>query len=207
MMDILWQYIHETLLFVQGLVRVLLSPLDLISPTLTITLLALLALVLTTFLTKRFKTNRYKELKQEFEYWFAIKQEALALQDQEPEKAKFVARSIDQAKLNQVYYDFFFEGLLNNLLTVYIPVLSILLYVNATYTPEFLQNHLGASSLFRFSLFNSPAIDIGAGAWFVVVLLGLYCGWQCAQLLLRKWHPSRNRLFWPGHVKRSTIYE
>ncbi len=177
-MDTLWIFILDSLMFFQKMLNELFSPINSLSPALSIAIIALIAFLIAHFSTRKYKTKRYKDLKQEFEYWFAIKKEALEMRESEPEKAKQVAKSIDQEKLNKVYYEFFIEGLLNNLLTLHMPILFLLLYVNYTYTPEFLQKTFGSSSLFQLVLFNEQTISIGASAWFFFVLITIFCIWQ-----------------------------
>ncbi len=186
-MDTLWRLILDILLLIQKMLNELFAPLNSLNPAIAIVCIALIAFLLAKFLTQKYRTKRYNALKQEFEYWFALKQEAVKMQDREPEKAKQVAKSIDQEKLNKVYYEFFIEGLLNNLLTLHIPILSLLLYVNYTYTPEFLQKNFGSSFLFQLPWFNEQTLKIGASAWFVCVLIVIFCLWQFGKRHFRRW--------------------
>ena len=96
-----------------------------------------------------YTTKRYEKLKKEFAHWFKLRQEALACED--GEKGKLLARNIDQGKLNKVYYDYFFEGLLKNLLTIYLPVIIMAAYVNEAYQPNRLMAKFGEAYVFRIA--------------------------------------------------------
>ncbi|MFW5936591.1 MAG: hypothetical protein ACOCS6_00885, partial [Desulfosalsimonas sp.] len=120
MMDALWIIILNGLRHVQGGLDTVFSPLHVLGPVAAVGVIALLTAAAAKLFTRKFKTRRYRELEKEFNYWYNLKQQALSLQDTDPEKAKELGRNIDQGKLNKVYYDYFIEGLLNNLLTIYI---------------------------------------------------------------------------------------
>lgn len=174
MMDTLWNIILSALQHVQGALDFLFSPLHALGPVVSITVIAVVTAAAARLLSKNFKTRRYRELEKEFHYWYEIKQEALRLRDAEPEKAKDLGRNIDQAKLNKVYYDYFFEGLLNNLLTMYIPIFSMLGYVNATYRPQALADMFEKPYLFILPWFGGKQYEIGAAFWFVFCVLMFY---------------------------------
>jgi len=83
----------------------------------------------------------HKKLQKEFHHWYKMRQEALKCED--PAKAKLLAKNIDQAKLNKLYYDYFFEGLMNNLATLYLPIFILLAYVNEAYRSSNLSKLFG----------------------------------------------------------------
>jgi len=58
-------------------------------------------------------------------------------------KGSRMARNIDQAKLNRCYYDYFLEGLLLSLATMYLPILMVMSYVNTYFRPEILMELTG----------------------------------------------------------------
>lgn len=174
MMDTLWNIILSALQHVQGALDFVFSPLHALGPVVSIAVIAVVTAAAARVLSKNFKTRRYRELEKEFHYWYDIKQEALKLQDTDPEKAKDLGRNIDQGKLNKVYYDYFFEGLLNNLLTMYIPIFSMLGYVNATYRPQALADMFEKPYLFILPWFNGKQYEIGAVFWFVFCVLMFY---------------------------------
>ncbi len=93
------------------------------------------------------------------------------------EKAKLLAKNIDQAKLNQVYYNFFFEGFMLGLATKYLPIFSFLAYVNEAYKAENLMKLFGRDYIFRFAGSGGEPVVVGSIFWFVVSILLVYLGW------------------------------
>jgi uncharacterized membrane protein (DUF106 family) len=154
---------------------VVFAPLNAMGPAFTIFTIALLTVIITKFLTGTFKTKRYQELKKEFEHWFNIRQEALKCDDSE--KAKLLAKNIDQAKLNQVYWDYFLEGFLISLVTRLLPIFSFFAYVNEAYKLENLTKLFGREYVFKFKGVNQELFLVGAGLWFVLSLLLIYLAW------------------------------
>lgn len=179
MMDAIWMHIVELILAFKAGLDVLVQPLNALHPAVTISVLAGITLLLTSEFKKRFQTKRYKRLEEEFHYWFAVRQQALNSSN-DPAKAKLMAKNIDQATLNKVYYDYFFEGMLNNLLTTYLPILCVAAYINEAFRPENLEQMIGQSSLFIISSQNGSALS--PLFWFVLCLLGMWIG----KVLLKK---------------------
>ena len=173
-MDTLWMIVFSAIQYIQAALYAVTSPLHVFGPTATIAAIAVFTAVAARGLTVKFKTRRYRTLKREFEYWFAIKQEATRLKDVDFETAKQMGKTIDSGQLNKAYYDFFFEGLLNNLLTLYMPVFSLLVYVNYTYRPEVLERLFGQAYLFELAWFNGQQYQIGAVFWFVACVFVTY---------------------------------
>ena len=178
MMDALWMHIVELVLAFKAGLDTLVQPLNAIHPALTIAVLAGVTVLLTSGFTKCFKTKRYQRLEEEFHSWFAVRQQALECSD-DPAKGKQMAKNIDQATLNKVYYDYFFEGMLNNLLTTYLPVLCVAAYVNEAFRPERLEQMIGQSSLLTISSQNGTALS--SLAWFVLCLVGIWIGKSVVQ--------------------------
>jgi len=108
LLDIVWFKILAGVQYGKELLDILFSPLNLLGPAMAILLIAAVTVVCTRFLTKNIKTRRYRELQKEFLHWYNLRQEALNCED--PDKGKLLAKNIDQGKLNRVYYDYFFEG-------------------------------------------------------------------------------------------------
>lgn len=173
MMDALWMHIVELVLALKAGLDTLVQPLNAIHPALTITVLAGVTVLLTAEFKKRYKTKRFQRLEEEFHSWYAVRQQALESFDH-PDQGKQMARNIDQATLNKVYYDYFFEGMLNNLLTTYLPILCMAAYVNEAFRPENLQQMTGQSSLLIIS--SQDGNGISALAWFVLCLVGVWIG-------------------------------
>jgi len=173
-MDTLWMIIFQGIKHVQIGLNHAFSLLHVFGPMATIAAIALVTVTAAKLFTRKFKTRRFRELEKEFQHWYAIKQEVLKLKRDDPEKAKQLGRNIDQGKLNKVYYDYFFEGLLNNLLTMYIPIFSMLGYANYTYRPEALQQLFGKDHLFILHWFGGQTYEIGAAFWFAVCVAACY---------------------------------
>jgi hypothetical protein len=144
-----------------------------------------LTVAATKILSKIYKTKRYLQLQKEFRYWYDLRNEALTCKD--PEKGKALAKNIDQARLNKVYYDYFFEGLLNSIPTKYLPILIMLAYVNEAFKPDKLLELFGRDYIFKFVNFDGNVIKIGSVLWFVMSMLLIYAIWFLAEKLYSKY--------------------
>lgn len=172
MMNTIWLHIIELAMLIKSGLDTLFYPLNTIHPALTITFLAWFTVYLTSRFRNNFSTRRYRHMKEEFDYWHNVRLQALdSFQDNS--RGRQMAKNIDQAKLNKIYYDYFFEGLLNNLLTTYLPIMLAALYINESFKPEHLQQMTGQRGLFSFS----GEIQIGALPWFVLCLVAIRFGW------------------------------
>ena len=171
-LDIVWFKIIDFFHYISNLLDSIFSPLNSLGPGFTIFTIALFTVVITKILTGIFKTRRYRELKKEFEHWFNIRQEALKCDD--PEKAKLLAKNIDQAKLNQVYWDYFLEGFLISLVTRLLPIVLFFAYVNNAYKLENLIKLFGREYVFKFTVLNGETFFLRSGLWFVFSLLFIY---------------------------------
>ena len=107
LLDFLWfktvDLGHHIRIFLDGIF----APLNTLGPAIAIFIIAFITVVIAKLLARIIKTKRYEELKKEFFYWYNLRQEALKCEDRD--KAKLLAKNIDQAKLNKVYYDYFLE--------------------------------------------------------------------------------------------------
>ncbi len=186
MMDQLWTLVLGGLHHIQAALFFLFSPLHGFGPGATIAVIAGLTVLFARTFTRRFKTRRYRELEQEFRYWYAVKQEAVKLRDENPEKARQLGVNIDKGKLNEVYYNYFFEGMLNNLLTMYIPIVSMLGFVNDTYRPEVLNALFGQPHLFMLPWINGRSYPVGAAFWFVTCVAAAYLAFFAIGLAVKK---------------------
>ena len=184
LLDTLWHHIVIAVQYAKSFLDMVFVPLNALGPAFAISAIALLTVLITKFLSKRFQTKRYKELQKQFVYWFNIRREALKGED--PDKAKRLAKNIDQAKLNKLYYDYFFEGFLNSLATKYLPIFTLLAYVNEAYRPVNLSQRFGRNYVFKFGKANGAAVTIGAVFWFVLSLLMIYVGWYFARRILAR---------------------
>jgi len=183
-LDILWFKIVDAIVFLVELSDMALAPLNPLGPATVILILALATVCFTKWFSRIYTTRRYETLKKEFTHWFNLRQEALACKDRE--KGKLLAKNIDQAKLNKVYYDFFFEGFLKNILTTYLPGLVMAAYVNESFRSERLLVDFGSPYIFRFAGSDGNPIAVGGLFWFVISLLGIYLTWGVAKKLISK---------------------
>lgn len=174
-LDIVWLKI---LILVQYFARgldFLLAPLNPFGPAVKILLVVFITVAVTKFLSKIYKTKRYIELQKEFRYWYNLRKEALTCID--PDQGKALAKNIDQAKLNRIYYDYFFEGLLSSLPTKYLPILTMAAYVNEAFKPDNLLKNFGREYIFKFINYDGNVIMIGAVFWFVLSMILVYLAW------------------------------
>ena len=188
-MDTIWLKILAGIHYFKDFLDVIFGPLNALGPVLAISMIALVAVVIAKVLTRTFKTRRYKELQKDFTHWFNIRQEAMKCEDRE--KGKQLAKNIDQAKLNRLYYDYFFEGLLNSIATKYLPILAFLAYVNEAYQPVNLLNQFGRDYLFQIGGSGENPILVGSIFWFVISILSLYLLAYVAKKLFHKVIPPK----------------
>ncbi|MEN8243995.1 MAG: hypothetical protein ABFS43_03730 [Thermodesulfobacteriota bacterium] len=174
-LDIVWFKIVEVVKYLAGLMDLVLAPLSPLGPALIILILVFITVCFTKTLSRFYSTKRYRALQKEFNHWFKLRKEAVDSEDRE--KGKALAKNIDQAKLNKVYYDYFFEGLLKNMLTIYLPVLCMAAYVNEAFRTDRMVEKFGREYVFKFSKPSGEPVLVGALFWFVVSLLMVYLVW------------------------------
>lgn len=174
-LDTVWLKIVIGVGHVYGFFNRVLEPLEVMGPLPVIILLVLVTVCLTKIFSRIYTTKRYEALKKEFLHWHGLRQEAVAYKDRE--KGKLLARNIDQAKLNKVYYDFFFEGLLKNILTIYLPCLIVAAYVNEAYKPDTLMAKFGKRYVFKLDQSDGDPTVFGAVFCYVILLLITYMCW------------------------------
>ena len=174
-LDSLWLNILVLVHYIKTFLDLIFAPLNSLGPAFAIFTIAFITVIITKVLTKAFITKRYKELKKNFEYWHNVRQEAMKCEDHE--KAKSLAKNIDQAELNKAYYDFFFEGFLIRLMTRLLPILSFFAYVNESYKASNLLKLFGREYVFKFKSYNGEEVVIGAVFWFVISIFLVFLGW------------------------------
>jgi len=184
-LDIVWHNIVVAVQYAKNFLDVVVSPLNALGPAFAISTIALITVVITKILSKRFKTRRYKELRKQFEYWLGVRQEAQKCED--PDKARLLTKNIDQAKLNKLYYDYFFEGLLNNLASIYLPIFILLAYINEAYRSSNLSKLFGRDYIFKFGADPEQPMSIGAVFWFVLSLFLFYLGWYIVKKIYTRY--------------------
>lgn len=182
-LDIVWSKIVTGVGYAYAFANRILAPLEVMGPLPVILLLVLATVCLTKIFNKTYTTKRYEALKKEFVHWHGLRQEAVACEDRE--KGKLLARNIDQAKLNKVYYDFFFEGLLKNILTIYLPCLITAAYVNEAYKPDTLMAKFGKMHVLELNFSDGEPTAVGAMFSYVVLLLTTYLLWFIAGRMIR----------------------
>ncbi len=168
LLDDIWAGIERLLVASVNWMDGVLFSVEVLGPEVVIFLLALFTVLTSAILRHFYTTKRYLELKEKFEYWYQLKQEAIAHNDEDTGKA--IGKNIDQAELNRAYYDFFFEGLLKNLVTTWLPIFIVLAYVNMIYRPERLLNRFGSDFLFSIGSEPNPQ-KISSLFWFFLSLI------------------------------------
>jgi uncharacterized membrane protein (DUF106 family) len=174
-LDSLWLNILVLVHYIKTFLDLIFAPLNSLGPAFAIFIIAFITVIITKILTKAFITKRYKVLKKNFEYWYNMRQKAMKCEDRE--KAKLLAKNIDQAELNKAYYDYFFEGFLIRLMTRLLPILSFLAYVNEAYKASNLLKLFGREYVFKFRSYNGEEVVIGAVFWFVISIFLVFLGW------------------------------
>ncbi|WP_457575347.1 hypothetical protein [Desulfomarina sp.] len=191
--DTAWEYLYS--LIRQGVLTLdsLLGHLHFLGPVGVIFLLGLVTVGITKVLKKYIRTKRLVKLEKEFQYWLSLREEAMRCEDRE--KAKTLAKNIDQAKLNKAYYDYFFEGLMLSFITFYLPVISMASYINESYRAERLLEVFGRDYVFRLG-HDNPVV-IGAVFWFLTTVVLLNIG-----LYVINWIKKRNKILDHGQEKK-----
>lgn len=189
-LDIIWEYIYAAILSFTGMADNLLSPIhNLTGPAFVIILLALITVLFTKFLGKKCRTKRHIKLEEEFNHWLGVREEAMRCEDREI--GSRLARNIDQAKLNRCYYDYFLEGLLLGLATMYLPILMVMSYVNTFYRPERLMELTGKEYIFQFGSSGSEPQLIGSIFFYFITLLSFYLGWSTLKKVIERRRQKR----------------
>jgi hypothetical protein len=183
-MDKAWESIELAVHHMAALLDQLLLPLHPLGPVFIVALLALAAVAATKLLGRVFNTRRHRELKAQFQHWYELRRQALTCEDSE--KGKLLAKNIDQARLNRLYYDYFFEGMLKSLATRFLPLLVVLAYINDAFQPSRLATEFGRDHLFQWQWLVADPVNINAPFWFVVLVIGIYGIWALADKLIRQ---------------------
>ena len=184
LLDSLWFKIMDLIHYFVCFLDYIFAPLNFFGPVFAISTIAFITVVITKILTKVFKTKRYEALKKDFKHWYNIRQEAMKCED--PEKAKLLAKNIDQVKLNKVYYDFFFEGFMIGIITKYLPILIFAAYVNEAYRTENLIKVFGRDYVFKFAGSGPKPVLVGGVFWFIVSILLIYLCWFLIKRVYKK---------------------
>ena len=183
-MDTLWNNILAMIQYGASLFDQLLSPLHVFGPICILTLLAVLTVMITKLLNRVIITKRYVELEKEFKHWHELREEAMKCEDYD--KGKRLARNIDQAKLNRVYYDYFLEGFLLGLVRNVLPIFTMVAYINEYYRAEELSRLFGKEYLFSIPSTGGEPVMVGAVFYYLTTLLLTYLVWGVAKKLISR---------------------
>jgi len=192
LMDRTWEVIYTFLNKAAVFLDTLFSPLEMLGPGFVIFFLAFLIVIITRVMSRFYVTKRYLILKKEFEHWQGIREEAMKHPDKE--KGKRLARNIDKAELNKVYYDYFFEGLLKNFITNVMPILFMVTYVTTVYTPETLLKRFGNKWVFSFSIGESFHMDVSSLFWFVICIILSFILFIILKLVFKKLYVNKENI-------------
>jgi hypothetical protein len=189
LLDGLWFKVVDFVHDLKNLLDGMFAPLNSLGPGIAIFTIALISVAIAKFLTSTIKTKRYQELKKQFLHWRNLRQEALECEDRD--KARLLAKNIDQAQLNRVYYDFFLEGFLLSLVTRYLPIFSFLAYVNEAYKPDTMLRRFGRDYIYKFETADGQPIIVGAVFWFVISILLAYLGCIVIEKIINRYKCSQ----------------
>ncbi len=184
-LDIAWVKIVDAMEHFAALLNTILAPLNHhLGAAVVIFLLVAMLVAFTRLMAKIYNTRRYTELKQNYEHWYELRQEAMACEDDE--KGKALARNIDQGQLNKAYYDYFFEGLLKSIITTILPICFLAAYINSAYSPDRLIHSLGRDAIFKISRSEGDPVVVSAFFWFVICLLLVHLTWFSVSLIIKR---------------------
>ena len=181
LLDTIWFKIIDFFYYTATLLDTLFAPLNYFGPAFAIFTIAFFTVVM---------TKRYEDLQKQFVNLYNLRKEALKCEDRE--KGKLLVRNIDQGKLNQVYYNYFFEGFLLGIATKYLPILLLLSYVNNAYKSNNLLILFGREYVFKINSSSGEPVIIGAAFWFVISILFSYLGWFIIKRILSRFIKGNN---------------
>ncbi|HDM75698.1 MAG TPA: hypothetical protein ENG51_04420 [Deltaproteobacteria bacterium] len=187
-LDYLWIKILMIIKYITAFLDALFSPLNAVGPGFAIFVIVCITFAMARFFS-RYKTKRLIRLEKEFIHWYNLRQEAMKCEDYE--KGKLLAKNVDQAKLNRVYYDYFFERFMVTLLTKYLPIFSMLAYVNEAYKPDNLLKMIGKTYIYKFGKYHGKPIEAGAVFVFFVAYLIVSSGWFVLKFIYSRLRPAK----------------
>jgi len=187
-LDYLWIKILMIIKYITAFLDALFSPLNAVGPGFAIFVIVCITFAMARFFS-RYKTKRLIRLEKEFIHWYNLRQEAMKCEDYE--KGKLLAKNVDQAKLKRVYYDYFFERFMVTLLTKYLPIFSMLAYVNEAYKPDNLLKMIGKTYIYKFGKYHGKPIEAGAVFVFFVAYLIVSSGWFVLKFIYSRLRPAK----------------
>ena len=183
-LDNLWEYLAAGFQFLGESLFSVLQHIHFLGPFVLITFLALSTVSITKVLNRIIITKRYIKLEKTFNYWVKIRDEAMNCEDRE--KGKRMARNIDQAELNRAYYDYFFEGLLLGLARRIIPIFFMFAFINEFYRPESMLEIFGRQYVLQIPSSGGEPILVGTVFCYFISLLTGYLLWFIVGKLFRR---------------------
>jgi uncharacterized membrane protein (DUF106 family) len=184
LMDRVWESFEVLLMAMVTLIDRVVSPLEFLGPAWVIFFLTLAVVGFTRLVARLYSTKRYLALEKEFKHWHGVREKAAQYHDRE--KGKAMAKNIDQAKLNKVYYDYFFEGLLKNLITNVLPILLMVAYLSIIYNQENLMTRFGEKWIFTIAPESASPVYVGSLFWYIICLAICFSLWGAARFLYKK---------------------
>ncbi len=175
LLDQLWDFLVIGFTAVGDACFSLLSQLHFAGPTVLFFGLAAGTVLLTKVLNRVLITRRFVSLEKNYHQWLTLREQALQCED--GDKGRLLARNIDQAELNKAYYDYFFEGLLLGLARKVIPIYFVFAFLNTYYRQEYLQEYFGRPFVLRLPHPGGDPLLIGAVFWYFLCLLSCYLLW------------------------------
>lgn len=174
-LDMLWEKIAAAVIFAANGFDAALAPFHFLGPATIIFLLAVLTVLMTKALNRIIVTRRYVRLEKEFKRLYNLRQAAMECEDRE--KGRLMAKNIDKAELNRAYYDYFFESLLLGLVRRIMPIFAVLAYINEYFKPERLIELFGHSHVLKLGSAGGEPVLIGSIVWYILSLILLYLAW------------------------------
>jgi hypothetical protein len=159
-----------------------------LGPVVLIAGLAALTVLLTKTLNRIIITRRFVALEKKYLHWMEVRNQAMLLEDRE--KGGRLARNIDQAELNQAYYDYFFEGLLLGMARKVIPIFFIFGFINEYYQQQHLVEYFGRDHVLTLINTAGQPLPVGAGFWYIFSLLCCYLMWSITGRIIIRYRPS-----------------
>ena len=192
LLDTAWEYLAAGFIFLGDSLYSILQHLHFLGPVVLIFLLAIATIGVIKILTKIIRTKRYAELEKTFNYWSAIRDEAMKGEDRE--KAKRMARNIDKAELNKAYYDYFFEGFMLGIARKIIPIFFMFAFINEYYRTEKLTALFGQAFVLKLPSTSGEPILVGAVFWYLISLFLGFLLWFAVAKTIRSLRPAKTKL-------------
>lgn len=194
-LDTIWEYLAAGFAFLADSFYAFLQNFHFLGPVVLIFLLALGTIGAIKVLTRLITTKRYAELEKTFNYWSALRDEAMRSEDYE--KGKRMARNIDKAELNKAYYDYFFEGFMLGIARKIIPIFFMFAFINEYYRTENLTPLFGRDFVLKLQTTGGEPILVGAVFWYIISLFLGFLVWFAAGKIIQGRKPGKTQAVTP----------